>query len=84
MLWLNGEIGPGAGDVAGGNDFGPTDTEVTLLQDLEHELGAVEPEYRALMEQHLPAFNRAMLERGAVPVAPAAESAVKTAAEPNQ
>jgi len=83
-LWLNGEIGPGAGDVAGGNDFGPTDTELALLDDLEHDLGAVEPEYRALMEQQLPAFNRAMLEHGAVPVIPASESAGKTASETEQ
>ena len=84
LLWLNGEIGPGAGDVAGGNDFGPTDTELARLDDLERDLGAVEPEYRALMEQQLPAFNRAMLEHGAVPVVPASESSGKATGDGNQ
>lgn len=68
LLWLNGEIGPGAGDVAGGNDFGPTDTEMALLDEIEGELAPVEAEYRELMEKHLPAFNRAMIESGSAPV----------------
>ena len=31
LIWLNGEVGPGAGDVAGGADFPPTDTSVSGL-----------------------------------------------------
>jgi len=81
LLWLSGEVGPGAGDVAGGNDFGPTDTEVALLDDLEQQLSTVEPEYRALIQQQLPAFNRAMLEQGATPVVAGAEAPAKTATE---
>lgn len=68
LLWLNGEIGPGAGDVAGGEDFAPTDTSIALLNEIEQELTGAQAEYKDLVEQHLPAFNRALLEHGAVPL----------------
>ena len=68
LLWLNGEIGPGAGDVAGGEDFAPTDTSTALLNEVEQDLNGAQAEYKNLMEQHLPAFNRALLEHGAVPL----------------
>jgi hypothetical protein len=68
LLWLDGEIGPGAGDVAGGEDFAPTDTSLALLNEIEQELTGVQAEYKELVEQHLPAFNRALLEHGAVPL----------------
>ena len=84
LLWLNAEIGPGAGDVAGGNDYGPTDTELALLNDNEQELSIVEPEYLKVMQQELPAFNRAMLEHGGTPVVAGAEAPAKTVAGPNQ
>jgi len=77
LLWLNGEIGPGAGDVAGGEDFAPTDTSIALLHELEQELTGVQAEYKDLLEQHLPAFNRALLEHGGMPLA--APSAAKAA-----
>jgi len=69
LLWLNGEIGPGAGDVAGGEDFAPTDTSIALLNEVEQELTGVQAEYKDLVEQHLPAFNRALLEHGGMPLA---------------
>jgi hypothetical protein len=84
LLWLDAEIGPGAGDVAGGADYGPTDTELALLNEYEQELNTIEPEYRALMQQELPAFNRAMLERGGTPVVAGAEAPGKSGAEPNR
>lgn len=67
LLWLNGEVGPGAGDVAGGMNFAPTDTSVALLGDIEQKLAEGEREYQALMSKDLPAFNRAMLEHGMTP-----------------
>src|SRR5437016_1632396 len=84
LLWLNAEIGPGGRDVAGGSDYGPTDTEVALLNDNEQELTVIEPEYRTLMHQDLPAFNRAMLEHGGTPVVAGAEAPAKTVAGSNQ
>ncbi len=60
MIWLNGEIGPGAGDVSGGADFPPTDTSIGLLEGIEKELTAVKAEYKTLLDRDVPAFNRAI------------------------
>ncbi len=60
LIWLNGEVGPGAGDVAGGADFKPTDTSVTVLQTIEKDLDAAKAEYRNLIEREVPAFNRSI------------------------
>ena len=65
LIWLNGETGPGAGDVAGGADFGPTDTTLALLADLEKELASVNVEYQALLKNELPAFNQTLATLGA-------------------
>jgi soluble cytochrome b562 len=68
LIWLNGEVGPGAGDVAGGADFRPTDTSVAVLQTIEKDLDAAKAAYKKLMETELPAFNRTLAERGLTPV----------------
>jgi photosystem II stability/assembly factor-like uncharacterized protein len=68
LLWLNGEVGPGAGDVAGGEDFGPTDTERNLLDMIEKDLTAATADYRSLMDKDLPAFNKALSEHGVTPL----------------
>ncbi len=68
LIWLNGEVGPGAGDVAGGADFRPTDTSVAVLQTIEKDLDAAKAAYKKLMETELPAFNRSLAEKGVVPV----------------
>jgi photosystem II stability/assembly factor-like uncharacterized protein len=68
LIWLNGEVGTGAGDVAGGADYGPTDTAVGLVGDIEKELAAVRTEYRALMDKDLPAFNKSLAASGVTPV----------------
>jgi hypothetical protein len=60
LIWLNGEIGPGAGDVAGGADFPPTDTSIGLLETIEKDLNAAKADYKKLMEQDVPAFNRSV------------------------
>ena len=48
LLWLNGEVGPGAGDVAGGMEFGPTDTARMLLDMIEKDLATATADYRNL------------------------------------
>jgi len=68
LMWLNGEVGPGAGDVAGGADYGPTETERNLLDMIEKDLNSAAAEYQALVQKDLPAFNRAMAERGVMPL----------------
>jgi photosystem II stability/assembly factor-like uncharacterized protein len=60
LIWLNGEVGPGAGDVAGGSDFPPTDTSVNVMETIEKDLNTARTEYKRLMEQEVPAFNRAI------------------------
>jgi photosystem II stability/assembly factor-like uncharacterized protein len=65
LIWLNGEVGPGAGDVAGGADYRPTDTSIELLAQLEAQLAASKVEYQALLDRDLAAFNRMVSERGA-------------------
>ena len=47
LIWLNGEVGPGAGDVSGGADFRPTDTSVAVLETIEKDLAAA----RALIQE---------------------------------
>ena len=64
LIWLNGEVGPGAGDVAGGADFRPTDTSLALLDQLEGQLSASKKEYEALLASDLAAFNKVMTEKG--------------------
>ena len=38
LLWHYGEVGFGAGDVAGGAEYRPTDASVAVLEMLEQEL----------------------------------------------
>jgi hypothetical protein len=86
LLWLNGEVGPGAGDVAGGMDFGPTDTSRMLLDMIEKDLAAATAEYRNLMDKDVPGFNRAMGEHGVIPlsaVVPPVAGANRDVAIPN-
>ena len=63
LLWLNGEVGPGAGDVAGGQNFRPTDSSVATLETIEKDLDAARTAYRGLMDKEVPAFRRAMADR---------------------
>lgn len=69
LLWLNGEIGSGAGDVAGGTDFRPTDTETALAHQFEEDLAKAEGSYHTLMTTDLPAFNRTLMEHNVTPIA---------------
>ncbi|MGA8541800.1 MAG: hypothetical protein WB566_20015, partial [Terriglobales bacterium] len=54
LVWLYAEIGPGGGDVAGGSGFPPTDTEVSLMHEMEKELAAVKAEYADLVAKQPP------------------------------
>ena len=72
LLWLNAEVGTGGGDVAGGADFAPTDTQAGLLESYETSLNAVEAEFRKFTSQDLPAFNQGLANRGIAAVSIAA------------
>ena len=60
LIWLNGEVGPGAGDVSGGADFPPTDTSVNVMESIEKDLNTAKADYKNLMDGDVPAFNRAI------------------------
>lgn len=60
LAWLAGEVGTGAGDVAGGADYRPTDAQMTTIQQLEQELGAARTAFKKLLETDIKAFNDAM------------------------
>jgi hypothetical protein len=60
LIWLNGEVGPGAGDVSGGADFPPTDTSVNVMESIEKDLNAAKSDYKNLIDRDVPAFNRAI------------------------
>jgi photosystem II stability/assembly factor-like uncharacterized protein len=68
LIWLNGEVGTGAGDVAGGADYGPTDTSRELLAMIEKDLAAAKVEYAALMDREVPVFNRTLVSAGLAPL----------------
>ncbi len=69
LIWLNGEVGPGAGDVAGGSDFRPTDTSVAVLAVIEKDLDAAKTDYRELLEKQIPAFNKSVAGTAVKPIA---------------
>jgi photosystem II stability/assembly factor-like uncharacterized protein len=72
LIWLNGEVGSGAGDVAGGADFAPTDTDITILQMIEKDLAAAETDYHSVVENDLPAFNKTLAAHGMIAIAASA------------
>ena len=67
LIWLNAEVGTGGGDVAGGADFAPTDSALTLLDMIEKDLTSAKSDYANLFEKELPAFNRSLAEHGITP-----------------
>jgi hypothetical protein len=53
LIWLNGAVGTGAGDEAGGADYRPTDTQVAVLEAIEKDLAVARAEYQALLKSGL-------------------------------
>jgi hypothetical protein len=70
LVWLNGVVGTGAGDVAGGADYRPTAAAMAWLEDIERDLAKARADFRTLMDTHVPAFNRTMAGRGLPPISP--------------
>jgi hypothetical protein len=60
LIWLNGVVGNGAGDVAGGADYAPTDAALAWLADIEKDLDAAKAAYKRLVETDLAEFNKSM------------------------
>jgi photosystem II stability/assembly factor-like uncharacterized protein len=68
LIWLGGEIGNGAGDVAGNGDYGPTETETALVLDLDRQLEAVKVQYKGVMDKDVPSFNQTVGPGGVAPL----------------
>ncbi len=64
LVWLNGVVGTGAGDVAGGAEYRPTDASLEVLDTIEKELATAEAEFKTVMEKDVPAFNRSSAANG--------------------
>jgi hypothetical protein len=60
LIWLNGTVGNGAGDVAGGSDYAPTDASLEWLGNLEKDLTSAKGAYKSLVDSDLAAFNKSM------------------------
>lgn len=69
LIWLNGEVGTGAGDVAGGADFRPTDAQLETLRDQEAQITAATAEFQELLKNDLPGFNQKLGENSLAVVA---------------
>ena len=68
LIWLNGAVGTGAGDEAGGADYRPTDTQVAVLETIEKDLAAARTAYQALLKNDIPAFNKTAAAKGLTPL----------------
>ena len=66
LIWLSAEVGTGGGDVAGGADFAPTDTQLELLKTFETQIAAVDTEVRTFMKEDVPAFSHTLSDFGAL------------------
>ena len=83
LLWLAAEIGPGAGDVAGGGDYRPTDEEVAEARQLEQELSARKTDFDRVMTKDFPAFEKAMADHKfqAMPLHPESQAGEQSGEE---
>jgi photosystem II stability/assembly factor-like uncharacterized protein len=70
LIWLNGAVGTGAGDEAGGADYRPTDTQRVVLETIEKDLAAARGEYQRVMDNDVASFNKLAAGRNLKPLAP--------------
>jgi hypothetical protein len=68
FLWLNLSLGSGTGKYAGGADYAPTETALSMAHDLETQLHGVQAQYKKLMEEDVPAYNRSAPGLGLEPL----------------
>jgi photosystem II stability/assembly factor-like uncharacterized protein len=69
LIWFSGVIGTGAGDVAGGADFKPTDASSQILALIEKDLGAAKAGFDTLIQKEIAAFNNGAAGKGVQPIA---------------
>ena len=68
LIWLNGELGTGAGDVYGDPGYPATDATLQVLQLLDGKLSAAEARYHTLMQQDLPQFDQMLIREDIFPL----------------
>jgi hypothetical protein len=68
LIWLNGVVGTGAGDVAGGADYRPTKASVAVLETIEKDLAQAKSAFEGLMDREIPAANRVLAGRRVPPI----------------
>ena len=64
LIWLSGVVGTGAGDVAGGSDYRPTDASLAVLDMIEKDLAAAKLAFANLIDKELPTFNKMLDGKG--------------------
>lgn len=74
LIWLNGEIGTGGGDVYGNPGYKPTGASVQVFHMLDNKLRAVKAQYRNLLQKELPRFNRTLANSNISPLVADAHS----------
>ncbi len=60
VVWHAGVVGTGAGDVANGADYRPTDASINVLEEIERDLAGAKKSFQTFVDRDLPAFNTAM------------------------
>jgi photosystem II stability/assembly factor-like uncharacterized protein len=60
LLWFAGEVGTGAGDVAGGAEYRPTEQQHQILAEIERDLSVAKAGFDTFIKTTLPEFNRTM------------------------
>ena len=68
FMWLEGEIGGGAGDVAGSGDYPPTETAYGLVLGLEKQLQTVQAQYKTLLDKDVETYNKSIEGSGLKPL----------------
>jgi len=68
LIWLNGEVGTGAGDVAGGADYRPTAASLEVLDGIEKDLAAAKTAFDSVVERDVSAFNEVAGRAGLKPI----------------
>jgi photosystem II stability/assembly factor-like uncharacterized protein len=66
LIWLSGEIGTGAGDVAGGAEFRPTDASLQVLSGIETDLQRAKTEFKAFNDKDLATLNQLLATKSSV------------------
>jgi Sortilin, neurotensin receptor 3, len=66
LIWLSGEVGTGAGDVAGGAEFRPTDASLQVLAGIETDLDRAKVAYKAFNDKDLATLNQLLASKSAV------------------